>query len=327
LLDIQSCQLDIDGDGYEDLFYYEGYNLSINPTPNPPPSMFMNEGKKLNKSFYLGKDIDQPHGVKLLVGDYNNDTFPDIFALVAIDPPMGTNIWPPQDYCHLLFNSADGFSQVLEFANQKGFWTNGCSGDIDNDGDLDIIMFNFHYQATNCESKILWNNGYGAFQLDSSGIGKLIMPYQSELFDIDNDGYLDLAVAHKPYEPNGKTVFSVFWGNGKNFDISNSSSFIFSEDTAIIDIDFANLNFEGFNELILPSISNSGYFIEILKIDEKNRTLDSCTQDYLSPNSLTRFGHIRVQDIDANGFLDIFDTDKDANFRWEQQKDGTFIRK
>jgi len=86
LLDIQSCQLDIDGDGYEDLFYYEGYNLSINPTPNPPPSMFMNEGKKLNKSFYLGKDIDQPHGVKLLVGDYNNDTFPDIFALVAIIP-------------------------------------------------------------------------------------------------------------------------------------------------------------------------------------------------------------------------------------------------
>ena len=31
-------EADIDGDGQEDLFYYEGYDLNISPTPNPPPS-------------------------------------------------------------------------------------------------------------------------------------------------------------------------------------------------------------------------------------------------------------------------------------------------
>ena len=44
MIDQQSTQIDIDGDGQEDIYYYEGYDLNINPTPNPPPSIFMNNG-------------------------------------------------------------------------------------------------------------------------------------------------------------------------------------------------------------------------------------------------------------------------------------------
>jgi len=78
-IDEQSTQIDIDGDGQEDLFYYEGYDLNISPTPNPPPSVFMNTGANLKQTNYTGPNIKNPHGTKILVGDFNNDSLPDIF--------------------------------------------------------------------------------------------------------------------------------------------------------------------------------------------------------------------------------------------------------
>ena len=49
-IDEQSTQIDIDGDGLEDLFYFESYDLQISPTPNPPPSIFMNTGTNLKQT-------------------------------------------------------------------------------------------------------------------------------------------------------------------------------------------------------------------------------------------------------------------------------------
>jgi 5-hydroxyisourate hydrolase-like protein (transthyretin family) len=94
-IDEQSVQLDIDGDGLEDLFYFEGYDLQISPTPNPPPSIFLNNGTNLKQTIYTGSTIKNPHGTKLLVGDFNNDSLPDIFSNVAVDPPFfAIPYWP-----------------------------------------------------------------------------------------------------------------------------------------------------------------------------------------------------------------------------------------
>ena len=110
--------------------------------------------------------------MKLLVGDFNNDSLPDIFSLVAIDPPYG--LFPDlKDYNNIIFNSPTGFNSIKEFDDQLGFWYTGCSGDIDNDGDLDIIMMNFHYGNNGVTSKILWNDGVGNFSYDDRGIGEI----------------------------------------------------------------------------------------------------------------------------------------------------------
>ena len=331
-IDEQSTQIDIDGDGQEDLFYYEGYDLNISPTPNPPPSVFMNTGTTLKQTNYTGPNIKDPHGTKILVGDFNNDSLPDIFSNVAVDPPFGAFPFL-NDNNHLLLNSKNGFTTVKEFPDQ-GFWYTGCSGDIDNDGDLDIIAFNFHNQSNGVKSRIMWNDGKANFTIDFTGVGDIPVVYQSELVDVNNDGFLDLVIVFVPsIFPSRVNDFRVLWGNGKGFSLTNSSAISLSGEWYLMNLDFTDLDADGTKEIIASGNYNnptgSGapiYFISLFKSTDKGKTFSDKTSQYIDNNTAGRFFHIRVQDIDKNGQLDIFSGEKKDNIRWEWN--GTkFIRK
>ena len=331
-IDEQSTQIDIDGDGQEDLFYYEGYDLNISPTPNPPPSVFMNTGANLKQTNYTGANIKDPHGTKILVGDFNNDSLPDIFSNVAVDPPFGAFPFL-NDNNHLLLNSKNGFTTVKEFPDQ-GFWYTGCSGDIDNDGDLDIIAFNFHNQSNGVKSRIMWNDGKANFTIDFTGVGDIPVVYLSELVDVNNDGFLDLVIVFVPaIFPSRVNDFRVLWGNGKGFSLTNSSSISISGEWYLMNLDFTDLDADGTKEIIASGNYNnpvgSGapiYFISLFKSADKGKTFSDKTSQYIDNNTAGRFYHIRVQDIDKNGQLDIFSGEKKDNIRWEWN--GTkFIRK
>jgi len=331
-IDEQSAQLDIDGDGLEDLFYYEGYDLQISPTPNPPPSIFMNTGTNLKQTNYTGTNIKNPHGTKILVGDFNNDSLPDLFSNVAVDPPFFAFPFL-NDNCHLILNSKNGLSSVKEFPDQ-GFWYTGCSGDIDNDGDLDIITFNFHSQGNGVKSRIMWNDGKANFTNDFAGIGDIPVAYQSELVDINNDGFLDLVIVFIPTTfPSRVNDFRVLWGNGRGFSLANSSFINMSGEWYLVNLDFTDLDADGTKEIIAsgnynnPTGSGSSiYFISLFKSTDKGKTFSDKTSQYVDSNTAGRFYHIRVQDIDKNGQLDIFSGEKRDNIRWEWN--GTkFIKK
>jgi 5-hydroxyisourate hydrolase-like protein (transthyretin family) len=330
-IDEQSAQLDIDGDGLEDLFYFEGYDLKISPTPNPPPSIFMNNGTTLKQTNYTGPSIKDPHGTKILVGDFNNDSLPDIFSNVAVDPPFGAFPFL-NDNNHLILNSKNGFATVKEFPDQ-GFWYTGCSGDIDNDGDLDIIAFNFHNQAAGVKSRIMWNDGKANFTIDFNGIGDIPTAYQSELVDINNDGFLDLVVVFVPsIFPSRVNDFRILWGNGKGFTLVNSSSISISGEWYLMNLDFIDIDKDGTKEVIPsgtydnPAGGAPIYFISFFKSEDKGKTYSDKTTQYIDNNKATRFYHIRVQDIDKNGMLDIFSGEKKDNIRWEWNG-SKFIKK
>jgi hypothetical protein len=331
-IDEQSTQIDIDGDGLEDLFYYEGYDLNISPTPNPPPSVFMNTGTNLKQTNYTGSNIKNPHGTKILIGDFNNDSLPDIFSNVAVDPPFFAFPFL-NDNCHLILNSKNGLSSVKEFPDQ-GFWYTGCSGDIDNDGDLDIITFNFHSQGNGVKSRIMWNDGKANFTNDFTGVGNIPIVYQSELVDVNNDGFLDLVIVFVPTTfPSRVNDFRVLWGNGKGFSLDNSSSISMSGEWYLVNLDFTDLDADGTKEIIASgnynNPSGSGapiYFISLYKSVDKGKTFSDKTSQYIDNNTASRFYHIRVQDIDKNGQLDIFSGEKRDNIRWEWNG-SKFIRK
>ena len=331
-IDEQSTQIDIDGDGQEDLLYYEGYDLNISPTPNPPPSVFMNTGVALKQTNYTGPSIKDPHGTKILVGDFNNDSLPDIFSNVAVDPPFGAFPFL-NDNNHLLLNSKNGFASVKEFPDQ-GFWYTGCSGDIDNDGDLDIIAFNFHNQSNGVKSRIMWNDGKANFTNDFTGVGDIPVVYQSEFADINNDGFLDLVIVFVPTTfPSRVNDFRVLWGNGKGFSLTNSTAINISGEWYLMNLDFTDLDADGTKEIIASGNYNnplgSGppiYFISLFKSADKGKTFSDKTSQYIDNNTAGRFYHIRVQDIDKNGQLDIFSGEKKDNIRWEWNG-SKFIRK
>jgi hypothetical protein len=331
-IDEQSTQVDIDGDGQEDIFYYESYDLNISPTPNPPPSVFMNNGTILKQTPWTGANIKEPHGTKILIGDFNNDSLPDLFSLVAVDPPNNSpaGFLNTFDICNLLLNSPNGFTKEKDYTDQ-GFWYSGCSGDIDDDGDLDIIAFNFHNQSNGVKSRIMWNDGKANFNLDFNGIGDIPVVDQSELVDINNDGFLDLIINFHPNGISRINDFRILWGNGKGYSLNNSIIMSMSGDWFLQNLDFTDIDGDGMKEIIPSGNYNNPngaptYFISFYKSDDKGKTFIDKTSQYIDNNKANRFFHIRVQDIDKNGLLDIFSGDKKDNIRWEWSG-SKFLRK
>jgi Domain of unknown function (DUF4214)/FG-GAP-like repeat len=311
LLVMQTSQIDLNGDGFEDIFTYDSYPLDI-PTPNPPPSIFINNGKELIKTTWSGPLMMDPHGVKILTGDFNGDGYPDIFSLAATDLPNGQfpNL---QDITSIIFTGPQ--IKLTEFNQYKGFWIAGTSGDINNDGSLDIIMFNFHVGTNGVQNEILWNDGKGNFRFDPSGIGNIQVD-QAELYDIDHNGYLDLIIDR--LDTQGRHV-SILWGNGLNYTLDRSINFDLPLTFFPTNLCFANLKNTQNDNIILSGIDDKGvYWVRIFGYDENTKNYTDISNKIIDDNSTSlRFDHIKVEDLDGNGLIDIFSPDMADNIRWE----------
>lgn len=313
LLPMQSVQVDLNDDGIDDLFTYDSYPLDRSIT-NPPPSVFVSDGTSLRKATWSGPTPRKPHAVKVLVGDFDNDGRPDLFGLVAIDPPFGA--FPDlQDFNHLLWGGKAGFDAVTEFDSMLGFWYAGASGDIDGDGRTDIVVFNFHQAANGVSNRILWNQGGRVFRDDASGIGTLQGVDQAELIDVDGDGRLDLVV--DAITSAGRAV-TVLWGNGTGFDPARSSAFALLPQQFVGTINAADLDGDRWKELIVSGVDDAGqYWVRIFQATSRVSGFIERTAQWIDvPVIRQRFDHLRLTDIDHDGQLDLFAPDRRDSIRW-----------
>ena len=132
-----------------------------------------NANVTLEKIVWSGPKLADPHGVNLLLGDFDEDGNPDIFSLVDVDPPFGK--FPDLlDFNNIIISGP--ISRIKEFPEFKGFWYGGASGDINNDGHIDIVMFNFNVGANDVQNQILWNDGNANFRFDINGLANLQHP-------------------------------------------------------------------------------------------------------------------------------------------------------
>ncbi|MDX8341203.1 VCBS repeat-containing protein [Draconibacterium sp. IB214405] len=213
------------------------------------------------------KFLGMIHGRKILNGDYNNDGYPDIFFL-----GHGYDSDPfPGEYPLLLLSDSNGSFNEMRFTDYVGFFHSGCSGDFDNDGDLDVVVCDPQSQ----NSLVCINSGNGDFEVNRNIISdyKNNGCYTSELFDINNDGNLDLFLSGSDFDENNPPSVIVY-GNGKSF--NNNIVEILPTVTGYgicVDIDFYDINSDGSTEIIMnrtgdPVNGNgfyTGWYIQVLE--------------------------------------------------------------
>jgi hypothetical protein len=238
--------IDFDGDGLLDAFFVNGgATPEVRPSVAPRHALFRNMG---NGSFQevtesAGVGGDGAFGMGAAVGDYNNDSYPDLFV---------------SGFPHSLFYLNNGNGTFTEIADKSGLRHTGLLAssagwfDYDRDGYLDLLVLNYldwsYEKETYCGRKepgyhaycdpknyagvsptLYHNNGDGTFtdvtrgaklqNGDGKGLGVV-------LADFDDDGWPDIFIANDGV----RNFYYRNNGNGTFEDLTYDSGAGFSDD-------------------------------------------------------------------------------------------------
>ncbi len=195
---------DINNDGALDIFACHDTNA---------PKIWMNDGVgNLSYNNYINWATNPTSDASGNYGsvwtDFDNDGDLDLF--ISHCRQGVNNSSDPRRWNRMFVN--DGNNQYTDRALEFGLQNRNQSwavdfGDIDNDGDLDLVVTN---HDTNMQ--LFLNDGAGNFTEATAGSGLAITGafLQAKLVDLDNDGYLDLITSGNL----GGSAEHYFHGNG-----------------------------------------------------------------------------------------------------------------
>jgi len=319
--------LDINGDGYDDIFFNESFGTA--DRTDGKIFIYRNGEYIVDKSYFT----TPPSLVlarKVIVGDYNKDNIPDIFIAASGDdkPPFAG------EYTELLLSNSNRKYDLVKFTDKVGYYHSACSGDIDYDGDLDIFVLG------DVNTYFLINDGKGNFTYSTNQIDLNILKQQfhCELIDIDKDGFLDLIMGGHEFVPNITT--KIYWGSSSHkYSVANMTNLPLAVNWGVItDLDIYDLDNDGLNEVLITRSGGrvgdfnyvyfySGWYIQVIKLN--NRSAVDMTNSYIEnniytqnvPNNQEWIPWMRFGDFDNNGKIDFYSV-KCTNLpmvRWELQ--------
>jgi len=236
---VQWKMADFNNDGHSDVLYIgamnpNNYNLIGEDTSGlcggeackgskPLPSLFLGDANKqltYSPELLIDKreDSGMSAGRQLLVADYNND---DILDFYIADHGIGTHNGVRDSYFLSQPNGTwlESSKTHLSHSNFVVFDHGGATGDIDNDGDMDVVITELNGKT----GTALWcliNDGTGYLNKRKCGG---IFSFALELADMDGDGHLDVLLGAHEFENN---VFTgIVWNDGRgNFPKHSTTS-------------------------------------------------------------------------------------------------------
>ena len=223
---------DFNGDGHSDVIYIGVMNPeNIEVTGDdvsglcgggpckgamPQPSLFLgNSGGVLTYSPELLIDNRKKPGISLgrqiLVADFNNDKVMDFYIA---DNAVGTHGGARDSYYLSQVNNTwlESSSSHLSHANFKAFNHGAATGDIDNDGDMDVVYTELDVAKNKTAFWCLYNDGVGFLKKRRCGGS---FAFGLELADMDNDGDLDALVGAHETDGSKWGFTGIVWNNGR----------------------------------------------------------------------------------------------------------------
>ena len=183
----------------------------------PLPSLYLGDKKgQLTYSPQLLIDEREDSGMslgrQLLVADFNSD---DTLDFYVADHGIGTHKGVRDSYFLSQPNGTwiESSDTHLSHSNFRVFDHGGATGDIDNDGDMDVVITELHHQKNGTSFWCLMNDGSGFLKKRKCGGSNA---FGLELADMDGDGDLDALVGAHEYGGN-QAFTGIVWNNGKGY--------------------------------------------------------------------------------------------------------------
>ncbi|MDD3626135.1 MAG: FG-GAP-like repeat-containing protein, partial [bacterium] len=226
-----------------------------------------------------------------VLGDLDNDGDLDLILAGSSDDSMNSGGWSG-----IYQNDGSGNFTLINTGQLPGVLVPELVlGDLDNDGDLDLIIVGWDSGSDSWISKIFQNNGSGSFSEINSG--QLVTSHEASLSlgDFDNDGDLDLIMTGGAAMSNYSRIYQ------------NDGSGSFTE------INAGQLTPMYSSDCVLGDLDNDGDLDLILSGDSTNPITEcyinngsgNFTRYYCSPVSNALGSEMVLGDFDNDGDLDL----------------------
>lgn len=282
--------------------------------------LLLNEGEgKWKDGTYL---ISNPYyqafsSRKTIIGDFNDDGKPDVVR------PTGAHEY--LDYPYIMLSNEYGYTFKSLGGDKRDSHT-VSSGDIDNDGDLDLVFagetsegvaFAINDGQANFSWSLKWTNIHES--------------YTSEMLDLNKDGNIDLILGGRFYDEREIKGLHILWGSGNgNFSFENYTSLYnnFKTITGPDDLLFSDIDKDGNLDLFIVTLdlNGQGSILESFK-GSSDFTFTNNTPDWFDFNTTSKdWVWLFLKDRNKDGKVDLFDPSKfnGQSFEWNGSK---FIRK